>query len=190
MRPRMTAARPTRSLRPPSPRPGSSSPAWPAVAGKIGDSCLLSSDCAPDSNLICDQASLGRLLHHPGCDYGTCPGDAVCIRFFTAAFENLPCDPATEDLGPSRRRQRLRLDEFCALAGQCVRIVLRGSLLHEELRQLGRLPRRLRVPPTRPLMVSHGGEPVPPAGQRLTEFDSLLRAGADHAVSPSPPRAS
>ena len=142
-----------------------------AACGKeIGDSCIVSTDCGSDSNLICDQASLDGYCTIPGCDFGTCPSGSVCIRFFTAGFENPPCDFATEDVPGAGGTNACGFDEVCTLNGQCVpsssevRFCMKGCGSKDDCR--GGYECRDEA-----LMRSHGGEPVPPPGQRLISFD-------------------
>ncbi len=142
-----------------------------AGCGKeIGDSCISGVDCGSDSDRICELASLEGYCTIPGCDYGTCPEEAVCIRFYPASFENQPCTPATEDLDGAGATDDCGLDEVCALAGQCVpasaevRFCMRSCSDNGDCRD-GYECR------DEALMRAHGGEPVPPPGQRLVEFD-------------------
>jgi len=142
-----------------------------AGCGKeIGDSCLLSTDCGSDGNLVCDQASLDGYCTIPGCDFGTCPSEAVCVRFFTASFANVPCDPATEDLGTAGSTDACGLDEVCTLAGQCVPSASEVRFCMKTCGDSGDCRSGYECR-DQALMVAHGGEPVPPPGQRLTSFD-------------------
>lgn len=139
---------------------------------EIGDECIVSTDCGTDVNLVCDQASFGGYCTIPGCDYGTCPDEAVCVRFFTASFENVPCDPATEDLQGSPSTNDCGLDEVCTLNGQCVpassetRFCMKTCGSTDDCRS-GYECR------DEALMRAHGGEPVPPPGQRATELEAF-----------------
>jgi hypothetical protein len=90
-----------------------------AAAGcgkEIGDSCTLAQDCSPDGDRICDNFQHDGYCTIQGCDFDTCPGEAVCIRFFTGSFTNRECDHATEDL----TTDACAIDEVCALEGHCV----------------------------------------------------------------------
>ena len=143
-----------------------------AACGKeIGDSCLVSTDCGSDGNLICDQASLDGYCTIPGCDYGTCPDEAVCIRFFTASFENLPCDPATEDRAEAGTND-CGLDEVCALAGQCVPSSSEVRFCMKSCGDSGDCRGGYECRDEQ-LMREHGGEPVPPPGEPLEAFDAF-----------------
>lgn len=53
-----------------------------ACGNKIGDSCSFGTDCASDGTRVCDMASHEGYCTIPGCDYGTCPSEAVCVRFY------------------------------------------------------------------------------------------------------------
>jgi hypothetical protein len=90
-----------------------------AACGKeIGDECSSSLDCGDGTNqaLVCDTTSPGGYCTEQGCDWNTCPEEAVCVRFYAASFGNKPCDLAAEDL----TEDRCTLDEVCTLKGQCV----------------------------------------------------------------------
>ena len=150
-----------------------------AVAGpsagcgrEIGDSCLIAADCGTDLNVICDVASIDGYCTIPGCDYGTCPDEAVCVRFFTASFQDLPCNQATEDLDGEGSTNDCGLDEACTLTGQCVpasaevRFCMKTCEVPGDCRD-GYECRNLE------LMQAHGGEPVPPPGERLESFPSF-----------------
>ena len=63
------------------------------VAGcghSIGDSCSVNIDCDPLGQRFCDTSAPGGYCTIDGCDVGTCPSEAVCIRFFTPVA-NEPC---------------------------------------------------------------------------------------------------
>ena len=144
-----------------------------AACGKeIGDSCLVSTDCGSGGNLICDQASLDGYCTIPGCDYGTCPDEAVCIRFFTASFEDLPCDPATEDLEGAGATNDCGLDEACTLPGRCVPSSSEVRFCMKSCSDSGDCRGGYECR-NEELMRTHGGEPVPPPGERLQAFDAF-----------------
>ena len=136
---------------------------------EIGDSCLVSTDCGSGGNLICDQASLDGYCTIPGCDYGTCPDEAVCIRFFIASFEDLPCDPATEDQSEGGTND-CGLDEACTLAGHCVPVSSELRFCMKSCESNGDCRDGYQCR-DEALMRANGGEPVPPPGQRLESFD-------------------
>jgi hypothetical protein len=94
---------------------------------EIGDACIVSSDCSQNGDRLCDTGSKDGYCTVAGCDYSTCPSEAVCVRFFTGSFANRPCDPATEDRMTSPTTNDCSLDEICALSptdstapGHCV----------------------------------------------------------------------
>ncbi|MBK9030990.1 MAG: hypothetical protein IPL61_06580 [Myxococcales bacterium] len=51
---------------------------------EIGDECSSSLDCGDgtDQTSICDQQSPGGYCTELGCDWNTCPDEAVCVRFY------------------------------------------------------------------------------------------------------------
>ena len=140
--------------------------AWGAMAcgDEIGDPCSLSSDCSADGSRICDSASFEGYCTIQGCDENSCPEDSACIRFFTGAFANRPCDPATEDVATDM----CAADELCALEGECVprssevRYCMKTCGENGDCRD-GYECRDLE------LMKAHGGEPVLAAGQVVTD---------------------
>jgi hypothetical protein len=79
---------------------------------QIGDSCIVSSDCAIDGSRVCDtsQGQTDGYCTIQGCDYDTCPEEAVCVRFFSGGFTNRPCSVQAD----------CSLDELCSLESQCV----------------------------------------------------------------------
>jgi len=83
---------------------------------QIGDSCSISTDCTNAGDRYCDPSSPGGYCTIAGCDYDTCPNEAVCVRFFSTATSDRPCDSATEDISTDD----CTIDEICTLAGHCV----------------------------------------------------------------------
>lgn len=77
---------------------------------QIGDSCIVSSDCAYDGSRVCDNSEQDGYCTIQGCDYDTCPEEAVCVRFFSGGFANKPCGVQAD----------CSLDELCSLESQCV----------------------------------------------------------------------
>jgi hypothetical protein len=136
-----------------------------AGCGKeIGDACIVSSDCDPNGQRMCDSSQKEGYCTIQGCDFDTCPSEAACIRFFTGQFDNKTCDPTTEDVSTDN----CSLDELCDLEGHCV---ARSSELRYCMRKCssdgdcrdGYECRDLD------LMKAHGGEPVLAPGERVDE---------------------
>ena len=48
---------------------------------KIGDSCVLSTDCSVNGGRVCDTSQPGGYCTQLGCNTGSCPDDAVCVSF-------------------------------------------------------------------------------------------------------------
>lgn len=138
-----------------------------AAAGcgsEIGDSCSTSDDCnagTTSGGRSCDPGG-GGYCTIIGCDYGSCPDEATCVRFFTGSFQNRTCDPQTEDLATDM----CSADELCGLDGHCVtrtselRYCMRTCSDNGDCRD-GFECRDLA------LMKAHGGEPVPAPGERV-----------------------
>lgn len=116
---------------------------------EIGDSCVISSDCSPNGDRQCDPLAKEGYCTIQGCDYNTCPDEAVCIRFFSGGFTNRPCQAHAD----------CSLDELCALDGFCVtrkseqRNCMRKCDNNDDCRD-GYECRDLQK------MIDHGGEPV------------------------------
>jgi hypothetical protein len=123
---------------------------------EIGDACIVSTDCDPSGTRQCiDENQNDGYCTITGCDYNTCPSEAVCVRFFSGEFENRTCDPTTEGTSSFD----CSLDELCDLQGHCVprsseiRYCMRKCSTdgdcrdHYECRDFER-------------MIEHGGKPV------------------------------
>lgn len=135
---------------------------------EIGDSCAANLDCDPSNSTdrICDLSSEGGYCTIMGCDHDSCPENSVCIRFYVASFENAPCDPALEDQDATHND--CGSDEVCSLKGQCVpaNSEIRYCMATCESADDCRGGYECR---NEELMRAHGGEPVPPPGERLGE---------------------
>ena len=121
-----------------------------AGCGKeIGDSCIVSSDCSPNGDRMCDVSQHEGYCTIQGCDYETCPDEAVCVRFFTGSFANKTCSGIAD----------CSLDELCDLNGHCVprssevRYCMKKCDSSDDCRD-GYECRDIE------LMRTHGGEPV------------------------------
>lgn len=134
-----------------------------ACGNQIGDSCSLSSDCSPQGDRICDVSSPGGYCTIFGCDHDSCPGGAVCVRFFSAETD-MPCDPETEDLGTDD----CTMDEICTLSGYCVPRTAEMRFCMKKCKGDGDCRQDYECR-DRELMVEHGGEPVPPPGETVTD---------------------
>jgi hypothetical protein len=133
-----------------------------ACGSEIGDSCLLNSDCDPTGQRICDQTQNDGFCTILGCDFDTCPEEAVCVRFFVGGFTDVVCDPATEDLPNSDGTDDCSFEELCTLAGRCVP---RSAESRYCMRKCGDCRDGYECR-DRELMIEHGGEPVLPPDER------------------------
>jgi hypothetical protein len=116
---------------------------------QIGDACIVSTDCSPQGDRLCDISMREGYCTIQGCDYSTCPSEAACIRFFTGSFDNKACTAQAD----------CSLDELCDLEGKCVprsseiRYCMRKCDQNSDCRD-GYECRDLAK------MILHGGEPV------------------------------
>ncbi|MDQ3363854.1 MAG: hypothetical protein M3680_00275 [Myxococcota bacterium] len=135
---------------------------------EIGDECVVSSDCSPNGDRLCDSASPAGYCTIQGCDFNTCPEESACVRFFTGNFSNRVCDPLTEDNLDGESTNACSLDELCSLVGNCVprssevRFCMRTCGSRDDCRS-GYECRDLT------LMRAHGGEPVLEPGEPIDE---------------------
>jgi hypothetical protein len=53
-----------------------------ACGAEIGDDCSTNVDCSQNGDRICDKSLPGGYCTVEGCDEGTCPEEAICVRFF------------------------------------------------------------------------------------------------------------
>ncbi|WP_045119412.1 hypothetical protein [Haliangium ochraceum] len=125
---------------------------------QIGDSCDRNIDCSPDGDRFCERSSgsPGGYCTVIGCDYGSCPDDAVCVRFYSGAFPDRACDTVTEDISSDDCAP----DEVCTLRGcaprrsevrYCMQACSGGGDCRDDYECRNR-----------ELMIAHGGDPVPP----------------------------
>ncbi len=122
-----------------------------ACGNQIGDACGLSTDCSPEGGRICDTAPSSNEGYCTirGCDFGTCPEEAVCVRFFPVSQLMRDCDGQDD----------CTLDETCS-AGKCapraseVRYCMLACSGHGDCRGGYECRNDARAQ-------LHGGEPVP-----------------------------
>lgn len=165
-----------------------------ACGHKIGDSCSVSSDCAQDGTRVCDTYSPnGGYCTVQGCDYGTCPDEAVCVRFFPALDVGAPCtsqDDCVSDEVCSEVSRRCvpravacsnqsdcSPDDVCTVGGRCAprSIEQRFCMLSCSSDGDCRDGYECRA---KELMQLHGGEPVPdPHGDSAVVPDQPFCAG-------------
>ncbi len=116
---------------------------------EIGDACIVGSDCSPNGDRQCDGTQKEGYCTIQGCDFATCPEEAVCVRFFTGVFENRDCQSHND----------CSLDELCSINKKCVprnsetRYCMRVCESKDDCRD-GYECRNFT------LMQMHGGEPV------------------------------
>lgn len=135
-----------------------------AGCGKeIGDACIISTDCDPNGQRLCDTSQKEGYCTIQGCDFDTCPSEAECVRFFSGQFNNKLCNPATEDVSTDD----CSLDELCNLEGHCVarssesRFCMRKCSSNGDCRD-GYECRKYsqKDPDNMATFALHGGEPV------------------------------
>jgi hypothetical protein len=86
----------------------------------VGDTCQTNVDCQPDGTRFCDTSAPSGYCTIDGCDVGTCPDEAVCIRFLTPVL-NEPC--TFDPMHPNSRADCPHADDRCvcdqAINGNC-----------------------------------------------------------------------
>ncbi|MBI4511795.1 MAG: hypothetical protein HY698_19330 [Deltaproteobacteria bacterium] len=115
---------------------------------KIGDSCETNADCSAEGGRTCDPApnSPGGYCTIANCDFGTCPDEATCVRFFPVSQIQKECSAGCA------------LDEACVM-GKCaprkteVRFCMLKCDSHGDCRDNYECRDATR-------MTAHGGEPV------------------------------
>jgi hypothetical protein len=145
---------------------------------EIGDECVIASDCSPNGDRQClvDPNTKGGYCTVQGCDYSTCPEEAVCVRFFTGSFSNRQCNRLTEDDGTDD----CSFDELCSLtadscdfepAAACGRCVPRSAEIRFCMRTCESDDDCRDEYECRDLerMKAHGGEPVLAPGVDVDE---------------------
>jgi hypothetical protein len=154
-----------------------------ATAGcgdQIGDSCQISSDCSAQGDRFCDTTQPGGgYCTVVGCDHGTCPEEAVCVRFFPVGNNSIVCDPQTEDLEDGT--DQCSLDEVCTLGNYCAPRSAEQRFCMKTCENSGDCREQYECR-DRDLMLAHGGEPVPPAGERVSSDPQPFCAAAPHAL--------
>jgi hypothetical protein len=73
----------------------------------IGDACTTNVDCSISGDRFCDTAPPNGYCSIDGCDIDSCPGDSVCIRFYSPVKDR----PCTFD--PNSAKGSCATDERC-----------------------------------------------------------------------------
>lgn len=134
-----------------------------ACGNSIGDSCSTSTDCAQDGTRSCDTSSPDGYCTIEGCDYNTCPDEAVCVRFYPGLMTDATCDVAASD--------GCDLGEVCTVQGLCAPRSIERRFCMLECSGDGDCRDGYECR-TRDVMVLHGGEPVPhPTDESMSRLD-------------------
>lgn len=150
-----------------------------ACGKEIGDACVIGVDCSPNGDRLCDPSSIGGYCTIQGCDVTTCPGESVCVRFFTGSFTNKTCDHTVAS--DPAAKTGCSDDELCSLDDHCVprssevRFCMRKCSSNDDCRgdenDDGKSDYECR---DLEKMKAHGGEPVLPpdevVDQRAPKF--------------------
>jgi hypothetical protein len=134
-----------------------------ACGSDIGDSCSIDSECSARGDRHCDVTSPGGYCTIFGCDFDTCPDEAVCVRFFAVATD-IECDPHTEGLST----WDCTPDELCTRGGFCVPRAAELRACMRKCKREGDCRDRYECRDEE-LMRLHGGEPVPEPGMPLDD---------------------
>ncbi len=135
-----------------------------ACGEEIGDECSLSADCSPQGDRFCDISSPGGYCTVIGCDFDSCPEEAVCVRFFSVSDSDRTCDPYSED--QSGCEDNCTADELCTLSETCVPRTAEIRYCMKKCESNGDCRDGYECR-DEPRMRDHGGEPVQPAGEAL-----------------------
>lgn len=133
-----------------------------ACGTEIGDECFTSRDCSPDGDRTCDVSAPGGYCTVVGCNYDSCPSEAICVSFLPVEVEGASCDPEAEDGGAGD----CTADETCTLGGYCAprdaesRFCMRTCDDDGDCREGYECRDREQ-------MAERGGEPVMPDGETL-----------------------
>jgi hypothetical protein len=141
-----------------------------ACGDEIGDECALSSDCSTQGDRICDITSPGGYCTVLGCDFDNCPEESVCVRFFSVADSNRTCDPREQITGCTA-------DELCTLSGTCVPRTAEVRFCMRKCGSNGDCRDNYECR-DEALMREHGGEPVPPPGEAVSDDPQPFCAAA------------
>lgn len=150
---------------------------------QIGDSCQIASDCSPTGGRICDQTSPDGYCTVIGCDFDTCPEEAVCVRFFPNAAGNVDCDPATEDQPGDAGTDTCLPSQLCALGGVCVERTSEIRFCMKRCEGSGDCRERYECR-DEALMIANGGEPVPEPGEPVNTERSFCAAAPNQSLAP------
>jgi hypothetical protein len=131
-----------------------------ACGDEIGDECSLSTDCATDGSRICDTSSPGGYCTILGCDFDTCPDEAVCVRFFSIGETNRTCEPRGSG-------DECTADEVCTLSGFCAPRTAEVHFCMKTCSSRGDCRDGYECRDEQ-LMQENGGEPVPPPGEAVS----------------------
>jgi hypothetical protein len=140
-----------------------------ACGHKIGDSCALSSDCSQDGSRVCDTFSVGGYCTIRGCDYNTCPSEAVCVSFYPGVVATRCAGDGTCGTGQTCSPDHLctscsqqmdcAADQFCTIGGQCAPSSIEQRFCMLSCSSDGDCRDGYECR-TQALMKIHGGEPV------------------------------
>jgi hypothetical protein len=122
-----------------------------ACGHNIGDSCTVSTDCAQDGSRVCDIFSPGGYCTIQGCDFGTCPSDSICARFYPALENAVDCNS-----GPMACAE----DEVCTIGQKCAPTSIETRFCMKTCDSDGDCRDDYECRDMA-LMIKHGGEPVP-----------------------------
>jgi hypothetical protein len=121
-----------------------------ACGKKIGDACQVPSDCSSDNDRKCDLTAPDGYCTIAGCDFATCPSEAVCVRFY----------PGSDDSAHCQGQADCAFDEICTVGERCAQRTseLRFCMLMCQGDGDCRDGYECR---NKAVMMIHGGEPVP-----------------------------
>jgi len=141
-----------------------------ACAPEVGDECKTALDCSSQGSRLCDRTQPGGYCTIRGCEPGTCPEEAVCVKF-RPAEERLAvtyCMRKCDDNGDCRNDEDYR----------CLSAEAFG--LMEEAEILGSGSQRFCSVP----MLTPDVEPLPPPNMSMADASAspVTDASSDGGV--------
>jgi hypothetical protein len=138
-----------------------------ACAPQVGNSCDTALDCSAQGSRLCDRTQPGGYCTIRGCESGTCPDEAVCVKF----------RPGDERLSLTYCMRKCDGDGDCRRGDgyRCTSAARFGEAMSMDAVILGPESQRFCSIPALPPSMDANEEPAP---------DASMNPGADAASDP------